>query len=168
MELKSGKVRTGLCHYVGLSMLPPNASTVQCTCGATLRSGNINHPMPCQTLATQTTLRHGILTWIFAWLCTGPGSPPPSSLGSAVFPLLAVPAPLPMAPASRSSLGEYLLALPQGISSVDVSIIPPPLHQHPLGGSGYCRSSSSQKGPTGAGSLLASGAQWLHVHPVFG
>jgi hypothetical protein len=35
LELKSGEVRTGFCHRLGLSMLPPNAPAMQCTCGAT-------------------------------------------------------------------------------------------------------------------------------------
>jgi hypothetical protein len=35
-ELKSGEVRIGLRHPLGLSMLPSNAPAVQCDCGTTL------------------------------------------------------------------------------------------------------------------------------------
>jgi hypothetical protein len=38
LELKSGEVRTGLRHRLGLSMLPPNTLAVQCTCGADIAS----------------------------------------------------------------------------------------------------------------------------------
>jgi hypothetical protein len=45
LGLKSGEVRTGLRHRLGLSMLPRNAPAVQCTCGATLRPCDGDHGM---------------------------------------------------------------------------------------------------------------------------
>jgi hypothetical protein len=47
LELKSREVRTGLRHRLGLSMLPPDAPAVQCTCAATLRPCDSDHGMRC-------------------------------------------------------------------------------------------------------------------------
>jgi hypothetical protein len=41
-------------------MLPPNAPTVQCCCGAALRHTNVDHAMRCFALALQLTLRQDI------------------------------------------------------------------------------------------------------------
>jgi hypothetical protein len=47
LELKSREVRNGLRHRLGLSMLPPDAPAVQCTCGATLRPCDSDRGMRC-------------------------------------------------------------------------------------------------------------------------
>jgi hypothetical protein len=47
LELKSGEVRSGLRHGLGLSTLPSNAPAVQCDCGTTLRRTEADHGMRC-------------------------------------------------------------------------------------------------------------------------
>jgi hypothetical protein len=61
LELKSGEVRTGLRHRLVINMLPSNAPAVQCDCGAPLCPSDVDHGMPCSSLAAHTTLRHDIL-----------------------------------------------------------------------------------------------------------
>jgi hypothetical protein len=46
------------------TVLPPNAPSVQCGCGATLWGKEVDHGMRCPALAAQTTLRHDILKGI--------------------------------------------------------------------------------------------------------
>jgi hypothetical protein len=52
LEIKSGEFQTALQHCLGLAILPLNAPTVQCGCGATLhRVDRLRHAMlrPCHT-----------------------------------------------------------------------------------------------------------------------
>jgi hypothetical protein len=60
LELKSGEVRTSLRHRLGLSMMPPNAPTLLCSCGAALNGNTADHAMRCLSLAALTTLRRDI------------------------------------------------------------------------------------------------------------
>jgi hypothetical protein len=104
LELKSGEVRTGLCHRLGLSMLPSNAPAVQYTCGATLCLCDGDHGMRCPSLDAQTTLRNDILTFC-AGSFTGRASHQPSSHPSAASQALpTVRASRPMAPPSARGL----------------------------------------------------------------
>jgi hypothetical protein len=64
LELKSGEVRTGLRHRLGLSMMPPNAPSLLCSCGAALNGNTADHAMRCSSLAALTTLRNDILKGI--------------------------------------------------------------------------------------------------------
>jgi hypothetical protein len=45
LELKSGEFQTALRHRLGLAILPLNAPTVQCGCGATLHRTDTDHGM---------------------------------------------------------------------------------------------------------------------------
>jgi hypothetical protein len=58
LAIKDREVKTALCHGLGLPVLPLNAPTVQCVCGATLRRADADHAMRCRALAAQPTLRH--------------------------------------------------------------------------------------------------------------
>jgi hypothetical protein len=61
LELKSGEVRTSPRHRLGLSMMPPNAPSLLCSCGAALNGNTADHAMRCsslaRTIAALTTLR---------------------------------------------------------------------------------------------------------------
>jgi hypothetical protein len=127
LELKSGEFQTALRHRLGLAILPLNAPTVQCGCGATLHRTDTDHGMRCSALAAHFTLRHDILKGILRravhragiastlepplrrlpGLAAGAGA---SADGSAVRP---------------EARGDILMALPQGISIADISIIHP-------------------------------------------
>jgi hypothetical protein len=61
LKLKSGEVRTGLCHRLGVSMLPSDAPAVQCNCGAFLCPTDDDHGIRRPSLAAPTMLRHDIL-----------------------------------------------------------------------------------------------------------
>jgi hypothetical protein len=60
LELKSGEFQTALQHRLGLAILPLNAPTLQCGCGATLYRTDTDHGMQCSALAAHFTLRHDI------------------------------------------------------------------------------------------------------------
>jgi hypothetical protein len=130
LKLKSREFQTALRHRLGLAILPLNAPTVQCGCGATLHRTDTDHGMRyrCSALATQFTLRHDILKGILRravhragiastlepplrrvpGLAAGAGS---SADGSAIRP---------------EARGDILMALPKGIPISDVSVIHPP------------------------------------------
>jgi hypothetical protein len=128
LELKSGEFQTALRHRLGLAILPLNAPTVQCGCGATLHRTDTDHGMRCSALAAHFTLRHDILKGILLravhragiastlepplrrlpGLAAGAGA---SADGSAI-----------LRPEAR---GDILMALPQGISIADMSFIHP-------------------------------------------
>jgi hypothetical protein len=124
LELKSGEFQTALRHRLGLAILPLNAPTVQCGCGATLRPTDTDHDMRCSALAAHFTLRHDILKGILRravhWAGIASTLEPPlrrqpglaagagTSAGSAIRP---------------EARGDILLALLQGISITDISVI---------------------------------------------
>jgi hypothetical protein len=127
LELKSGEVRTGLRHRLGLSMLPPNAPAVQCTCGATLRPSDADHGMRCPSLAAQTTMRHDILKGILRRVVHRAGIASTLEPPLRRLPGLAAGAGIaadgsPLRPEAR---GDILLALPRGITVSDLSVIHP-------------------------------------------
>jgi hypothetical protein len=127
LKLKSGEFQTALRHRLGLAILPLNAPTVQWSCGATLHRTDTHHGMRCSALAAHFTLRHDILKGILRravyWagiastlephlrrlpgLAVGAGT---SADGSAIRP---------------EARGDILMALPQGISIADISVIHP-------------------------------------------
>jgi hypothetical protein len=137
-ELKSGEFQTALRHRLGLAILPLNAPTVQCGCRATFHRTDTDHCMRCSALAAHFTLRHDILKGILRravhragiastlepplrrlpGLAAGAGA---SADGSAIRP---------------EARGDILMALPQGISITDISVIHPRLPKHYLPG-GY-------------------------------
>jgi hypothetical protein len=126
LELKNGDFQTALRHRLGLAILPLNAPTVQCGSGATLHRTDTDHGMPCSALATHFTLRHDIMKGILrcavrvgiAFALEPPLHPLPgltagagtSADGSAIHP---------------ETRGDILMALPQGISITDISVIHP-------------------------------------------
>jgi hypothetical protein len=131
LELKRGEVRTGLRHQLGLSMLPPNAPTVQCTCGATLHPCDGDHGMRCPSLAAQTTLRHDILKGILRRVVHRAGiasalEPPlrrlPGLADSATARQRIAADGSPLRPEAR---GDILMVLPRGITISDISVIHP-------------------------------------------
>jgi hypothetical protein len=81
LELKSREVRSSLRHRLGLSMMPPNAPTLLCSCGAALNGNTADHAMRCSSLAALTTLRHDILKGILCRVVHWAG------IGTAVLPL---------------------------------------------------------------------------------
>jgi hypothetical protein len=97
LELKSGEVRAGLRHCLGISMLPSEAPAVQCDCGAPLRPTDVDHGMLCPSLSAHTTLRHDILKRILRRVVHRATLPPPRNLPS---------------DASLGSLGERASPLP--------------------------------------------------------
>jgi hypothetical protein len=127
LELKGGEVRSGLRHRLGLSMLPPNAPAVQCTCGNALLPSDVDHAMRCPSLAAQTTLRHDILKGILRRVVHRAG------IASALEPPLRLLPGLadgvgiaangsPLRPEAR---GDILMALPRGITISDLSVVHP-------------------------------------------
>jgi hypothetical protein len=127
LELKSGEFQTALRHRLGLAVLPTNAPAVECGCGATLRRTDTDHGMRCSALAAQTTLRHDILKGILRRVVLRAGiastlEPPLRRLPG----LLEGPGTSADGSACRpEARGDILLATPQGIAIVDVSLIHP-------------------------------------------
>jgi hypothetical protein len=117
--------------------------------------------MCCPTLAVQLTLRHDILKWILHRAGIAPALEPDlhslpgltagegtSAHGSAI---------------RVGARGDVLLAMPQGISIADVSVIHPHLHQHPLSSCGNSRGSSLASGQPEADCLCQNGTEWLQL-----
>jgi hypothetical protein len=127
LELKRGEVQTDLRHRPGLTMLPPNAPAVQYCCGAALCHTDFNHAMRCSALAPQLTLRHDILNRI--WLHTVHWAGITSALEPALrrLPGLAAAAGTSAdgSPVRFEARNDVLLAMPQGIAIVDISVIHP-------------------------------------------
>jgi hypothetical protein len=128
LELKSGEVRTSLCHRLGLSMMPPNAPTLLCSCGAALNGNTADLAMRCSSLAALTTLRHDILKGILRRVVHRAGIASTLEPPLRRLPGLAEGASTSADGASIrvEARGDILLALPQGITIADVSIIDPP------------------------------------------
>jgi hypothetical protein len=126
-ELKSGEVRTGLRHRLGISMLPFNAPAVQCECGAFLRSSDVDHGMRCSSLAAHTTLRHDILKGILRRVVHRAGIASAQEPALHRLPGLAGGAGISASGASTrvEARGDILLVLPGGITIADVSVIHP-------------------------------------------
>jgi hypothetical protein len=120
LELKSGEVRSGLRHRLGLSMLPPSTPAVQCTCGNTLLPSDVDHAMRCPSLAAQTTLRHDILKGIWYRVVHRAGIP--SALEP---PLRRLPGLADGSPLRPGASGGILMALPRRITISDLSVIHP-------------------------------------------
>jgi hypothetical protein len=130
LDLKSGEFQTALRHRLGLAILPLNAPTVQCGCGATLHRSDTDHGMGCPTLAAPCTLRHdavpilkGILRRAVHRAGIASALEPPlhrlpglaagagiSADGSAIRP---------------EAQGDILMALPKSISITGISVIHP-------------------------------------------
>jgi hypothetical protein len=127
LELKSGEVRTGLRHRLGLSMLPSNTPAVQCDCGTTLRPTEADHGMRCPSLAAHTTLRHGILKGILRRVVHRAGIASTQEPTLRRLPGLAGGAGTSAKGASTriETHGDILLALPGGITIADISITRP-------------------------------------------
>jgi hypothetical protein len=64
LTLRDKEVQASLRHHFGVAQMPPNALGVQCKCRLTLQPGDTDHAMRCLALASQTTMRHGILQGI--------------------------------------------------------------------------------------------------------
>jgi hypothetical protein len=126
LELKSGEVRTGLCHRLRLSMLPSNAPAVQCDCSTTLRPTEADHGMQCPSVAEYTMLRHDILKRILRHVVHRAGIASTQEPALRRLPGLAGGlAPLPTGASKRvEARGDILLALPGGIIA-DISTTHP-------------------------------------------
>jgi hypothetical protein len=124
LELKSGKVRTGLRHRLGLSMLPSNAPAVQCDGGTTLRPTEADHGMRCASVAAHTTLCHDILKGILARVVHREGIASTQEPDLRRLPGLAGGAGT-SASTRVETRRDILLALPRGIPIVDISITHP-------------------------------------------
>jgi hypothetical protein len=127
LELKSGEFQTALRHRLGLAILPLNAPTVPCSCGAPLRRTDTDHGMRCPALAAQLTLRHDILKGILRRAVHRAGiasalEPPLRRLPGLAAGAGTSPDGSPIRPEAR---GDILMAMPQGISIIDVSVIHP-------------------------------------------
>jgi hypothetical protein len=127
LELKSGEFQTALRHRLGLAMLPLNAPTVQCGCGSTLHRTDTDHSMRCSALAAHFTLRHDILKGILRRALHRAGiastlEPPLRRLPGLAAGAGTSAEGLAICPEAR---GDILLALPQGISITDISVIHP-------------------------------------------
>jgi hypothetical protein len=127
LELKSGEFQTALRHRLGLAILPLNAPTVQCGCGATLHRTDTDHGMRCSALAAHFMLRLDILKGILRRAVHRAGIA--SSLEP---PLRRLPGLTAGAGASADgsairpeARGDILMPLPQGISIADISVIHP-------------------------------------------
>jgi hypothetical protein len=127
LELRSGEVRTGLRHRLGLSMIPPNAPLLLCSCGAALNGNTADHAMRCSSLAALTTLRHDIVKGILRRVVHRAGIASTLEPPLRRLPGLAEGASTSADGASIrvEARGDILLALPQGITIADVSIIHP-------------------------------------------
>jgi hypothetical protein len=127
LELKSGEFQTALRHRLGLAILPLNAPTVQCGCGATLHRTDTHHGMRCSALAAHFTLRHDILKGILRRAVHRAGIASTLEPPLRRLPGLAAGA---RASADGSAIrpeawGNILMALPQGTSITDISVIHP-------------------------------------------
>jgi hypothetical protein len=118
LELKSGEVCTGLRHRLGISMLPSNAPTVQCNCGAPLRSSDVDHGMRCSSLAAHSTLRHEILKGILPRVVHRAGIASTQEPALCRLPGTAGSAGISASGASTQveARGDILLGLPGGIT----------------------------------------------------
>jgi hypothetical protein len=127
LALKDREVQTALCHRLGLPVLPLNAPTVQCGCGATLRRSDADHAMRCRALAAKLTLRHDILKGI---LCRAVNR---AGIASALEPPLrrlpgleATSGTAADGSATRvEAWGDILMVLSRGIAIADVSVLHP-------------------------------------------
>jgi hypothetical protein len=125
-----GEVQSSLRHCLGLTMLPPNAPAVQCCCGAALRHTDFDHAMRCSALAPQLKPHHDILKRILRRAVHWEGI---ASGGSTLEPALRRLPGLAAgdgtsadgSPIRVEARGNVLLAMPQGITIADVSIIHP-------------------------------------------
>jgi hypothetical protein len=127
LELKSREFQTALRQCLGLAILPLNAPTVQCGCGATLHLTDTDHGMRCSALAAHFTLRHDILKGILRRAVHRAGIASTLEPPLRRLPVLAADA---GTSAEGSAIrpeaqGDILLALPQGISITDISVIHP-------------------------------------------
>jgi hypothetical protein len=127
LELQSGEVRTGLRHRLGFSMLPSNAPAVQCDCGTTLRPTEADHGMRCPSVAARTALRNDILKGILRRVVHRAGIASTQEPALRRLPGLARGAGTSATGASTrdEARGDLLLALPRGITIVDISITHP-------------------------------------------
>jgi hypothetical protein len=161
LEFKSGEVRTGLRHRLGLSMLPSNAPAVQCDCGATLRPTEADHGMRCPSLAVHTTMRHDILKGILRRVVHRAGIASTQEPALRRLFRLAGGAGTSATGASTrvEARGDLLLALPGGITIADISIT------HPLAINTLAAAATTAgaSGPTEAHNVLTSGAEWLSL-----
>jgi hypothetical protein len=124
LALNDREVQTALRRRLGLPVLPLNAPTVQCGCGATLRRSDADHAMRCRalphSLRCTTTSKKGY----FAVLCTGRYCLRPSNRPFAISPAASGTA----ADGSATHVearGDILMVLPQGIPIADVSVVHP-------------------------------------------
>jgi hypothetical protein len=127
LELKSGEFQTALRHRLSLAILPLNAPTVQCDCGATLHRTDTDHCMRCPALAAHFTLRHDILKRMLRRAGHRAGIASTLEPPLRRLPGLAAGAGTSAESSAirQEAQGDILLALPQGISITDVSVIHP-------------------------------------------
>jgi hypothetical protein len=127
LELKSGAVRTGLRHRLGLSMLPSNAPAVQCDCGTTLRPTEADHGMRRPSVSAHTTLHHDILKGILRCVAHRAGIASTQEPALRRLPGLAGGAGTSATGASTrvEARGDIHLALLGDIPIVDISITHP-------------------------------------------
>jgi hypothetical protein len=108
-------------------VLPLNAPSVQCGCGATLRSSDTDHAMRCLALAAQRTLHHDILKGILRravhWAGIASAFEPPLRR----LPGLAAGSGTAADGSAThvKTCGDIIMAFPRGIAITDASVVHP-------------------------------------------